>query len=86
MLSFEEWRVEVSRLQAAIRLNKDRMEYRMIEIGCASPEIGRVLNREQQDRADDDPTMRELRYLEGWYRAQLGYLKANGALPPEEIA
>ncbi len=86
MLSFEEWRAEVSRLQDAVRLNNDRMEYRMIELGCGFPEVGRCISKTQQDRADDDPTMKELRYLESRYRAQLGYLKANGVLPPEEIA
>ena len=84
MLSVDEWRAEVSRLQDAIRLNNDRMEYRMLEIGCALPDVGFVLSREQQNLADADPTMKELRYLGGRYRAQLEYLQANGVLPPEE--
>ena len=84
MLSFEEWRAEVSRLQDAIRLNNDRMEYRMLEIGCALPDIARCLSKEKQDRVDEDSVMAELRYLNGRYRAQLDYIKANGVLPPSE--
>lgn len=84
MLSFDEWVAEVSRLQDAVRLNKDRMEYRMMELSCNFQEPGRVLSRAQQDLVDDDPAMKELRYLGGRYRAQLEYLKVNGVLPPEE--
>ena len=84
MLSFDEWVAEMSHLDSRVKEMELRLTYRMLEIGCGEPEIGRSFSKEQQDRADGDPTMKELRYLRSQLLARREYLKANGVLPPEE--
>lgn len=84
MLSFDEWVTEVHRLDSIIHELEDRMTYRMLQIGCGDPGVGRRFTQEQEDRADNDTEMKELRYLRGLNQSKLAYLRANGVLPPEE--
>jgi hypothetical protein len=86
MLSFEEWVAEVHRLDSITHELEDWMAYRMLQIGCGEPGPMRRLTEEQEDRADNDTEMRELRYLRGLNQSKLGYLKENGVLPPEDLA
>ena len=84
MLSFEDWTAEMHRLNLLVEEMDRRIEYRMLELGCVVPmRLGCRLSQEQQDLADNDPTMKELRYVHSQYCAKRDYLRANGVLPPE---
>ena len=86
MLSFDEWVVELIHLDSVIHELEDRMTYRMLQIGCGEPGSCRHFTKEQEDLADNDTEMKELRYLRRSYMDKRDYLKANGVLPPEDLS
>lgn len=84
MLDFDKWTRTLEDYASEIDLLDKRIVYRKMEIGCAEPTSPcRRLTEQQEDRVEDDPIIRDLRYMKDSTIRKMNYVKAYGELPPE---
>ena len=85
MLDFDKWSRTLEDYASELNLLDKRIAYRRMEIGCAEPTSpGRRLTEQQEDRVEDDPIIRDLRYMKEAALQKMRYVKAFGELPPAD--